>query len=313
MIRSLSSPGSLHPALSSATRDRKAGPRECSKVQDSRAWRVRPRKPPPLPYAGWRRIPRRSDPTPVFRSGGTRRDCSGHRAARESALPHPVCLSWLVTFHPDSGQHRDGRRPRGGRARSRHFLYMAGLSAGRPEHTSQARFERLVAGGKPQRVVTVAVMRRLACLSSTLLREPAAAGRAAWPRNGSGLMSAPTFCPDHTCPWGVKRKEFKYPNDHVRSIGVVTVEPLFCAKLTAPSAGPKPRYATNTRFHGLGSFANGGGPCSRSNESVATRARDPRRGIRKSGAVSPARAGTCPNCEVKIRGLRRSLIYLWVH
>ena len=48
---------------------------------------------------------------------------------------------------------------------------MAALSAVRWEPGSQARCRRLTARGKPRKVAMAAVMRRLACLLNTLLRE----------------------------------------------------------------------------------------------------------------------------------------------
>lgn len=48
---------------------------------------------------------------------------------------------------------------------------MAILSAVRCEPGSQARYRRLTARGKLHKVAMVAVMRRLACLLNTLLRE----------------------------------------------------------------------------------------------------------------------------------------------
>ena len=82
-----------------------------------------------------------------------------------------AALLGRAPFDCDSGQHHGGRRTRGGRAHPRHLLYMAAISAIRWEPASKACYERLVAGGKPHKVAAVAVMRRLACLLNTLLRE----------------------------------------------------------------------------------------------------------------------------------------------
>ena len=82
-----------------------------------------------------------------------------------------AALLGLAPFDRDSGQHHGGRRIRGGRAHPRHLLYMAAISAIRCESASKACYERLVASGKPHKVATVAVMRRLSCLLNTLLRE----------------------------------------------------------------------------------------------------------------------------------------------
>ena len=80
-------------------------------------------------------------------------------------------LFGIAPFDRDSGKHRGGRHIRGGRAQPRHLLYMAALVAVRWEPSSKACYERLVAGGKPHKVALVAVMRRLAGLLDTLLRE----------------------------------------------------------------------------------------------------------------------------------------------
>ncbi len=80
-------------------------------------------------------------------------------------------LFGLAPFDRDSGQHRGGRSIRGGRAQPRHLLYMAAMTAIRWEPASKACYERLAADGKPHKVALVAVMRRLAGVLDTLLRE----------------------------------------------------------------------------------------------------------------------------------------------
>ncbi|MDE0627290.1 MAG: IS110 family transposase [Bryobacterales bacterium] len=80
-------------------------------------------------------------------------------------------LLGLAPYDRDSGQYAGSRRIRGGRAHPRWVLYMAALSAVRWESDSKARYRRLTARGKPHKVAMVAVMRRLACLLNTLLRE----------------------------------------------------------------------------------------------------------------------------------------------
>ncbi len=80
-------------------------------------------------------------------------------------------LFGLAPFDRDSGQRRGGRSIRGGRAQPRHLLYMAALAAVRFEPSSKACYQRLTANGKPHKVALVAVMRRLAGLLDTLLRE----------------------------------------------------------------------------------------------------------------------------------------------
>ncbi|MCY4533973.1 MAG: transposase [Bryobacterales bacterium] len=80
-------------------------------------------------------------------------------------------LLGLAPFDRDSGQLRGGRSIRGGRAKPRHLLYMTALAAIRWNPGSKACYERLTARGKPPKVALVAVMRKLASLLNTLLRE----------------------------------------------------------------------------------------------------------------------------------------------
>ena len=83
----------------------------------------------------------------------------------------PASLFGLAPFDCDSGQRRGGRSIRAGRAQPRHLLYMAALAAVRFEPSSKACYQRLTANGKPHKVALVAVLRRLAGLLDTLLRE----------------------------------------------------------------------------------------------------------------------------------------------
>lgn len=82
-----------------------------------------------------------------------------------------AALFGVAPFDRDSGQHRGGRSIGGGRAQPRHLLYMAALTAVRCEPACRACYQRLTANGKPHKVALVAVMRRLAGLLDTLLRE----------------------------------------------------------------------------------------------------------------------------------------------
>ena len=79
-----------------------------------------------------------------------------------------AALFGIAPFDRDSGQPRGGRCIR---AQPRQLLYMAALSAIRCEPSSKACYERLTAAGKQHKVALVAVMRRLAGLLDTLLRE----------------------------------------------------------------------------------------------------------------------------------------------
>ncbi len=82
-----------------------------------------------------------------------------------------AALLGLAPFDRDSGQLRGARSIRAGRAQPRRLLYMAALSATRCQPDAQACYQRLVANGKSHKLALVAVMRRLAGLLDTLLRE----------------------------------------------------------------------------------------------------------------------------------------------
>ena len=80
-------------------------------------------------------------------------------------------LLGLAPFDRDSGKRRGRRCIQGGRARPRHLLYMAALSAIRCEPASRDFYRRLVADGKEHKLAMVAVMRKLAGLLDALLRD----------------------------------------------------------------------------------------------------------------------------------------------
>ena len=80
-------------------------------------------------------------------------------------------LLGLAPFDQDSGKQHGRRSIRGGRAQPRHSLYMAALSATRWEPACKACYQRLIADKKEHKVAMVAVMRKLACLLTALLRE----------------------------------------------------------------------------------------------------------------------------------------------
>lgn len=70
-------------------------------------------------------------------------------------------LIGVAPFDRDSGQWRGLRFITGGRARPRRMLYLAGLAAKRFDPALKAFAERLLSRGKPPKLVTVAVMRKL--------------------------------------------------------------------------------------------------------------------------------------------------------
>lgn len=79
-------------------------------------------------------------------------------------------LAGLAPQARDSGQHRGKRRIHGGRAILRHALYMPALVATRFNADMKAKYQALVAAGKPAKVAITAVMRKLIILANALLR-----------------------------------------------------------------------------------------------------------------------------------------------
>lgn len=79
-------------------------------------------------------------------------------------------LAGLAPQARDSGQHRGQRHIRGGRAILRQALYMPALVATRFNADMKAKYQALVAAGKPAKVAITAVMRKLIILANALLR-----------------------------------------------------------------------------------------------------------------------------------------------
>ena len=80
-------------------------------------------------------------------------------------------LAGLAPVARDSGQHKGKRFIRAGRAHLRQALYMPALVAIRFNADLKAKYQALVAIGKPPKVAIIAVMRKLTILANTLLRE----------------------------------------------------------------------------------------------------------------------------------------------
>jgi transposase len=72
-----------------------------------------------------------------------------------------AALLGVAPYDRDSGQFKGQRFIAGGRRRPRRLVYIAALSAKRWDPTLKAVADRLLAKGKPKKVVIVAVMRRL--------------------------------------------------------------------------------------------------------------------------------------------------------
>ncbi len=79
-------------------------------------------------------------------------------------------LAGLAPIARDSGQHNGKRYIRGGRAHLRQALYMPALVAIRFNADMKAKYQALIAVGKPPKVAITAIMRKLAILANALLR-----------------------------------------------------------------------------------------------------------------------------------------------
>jgi transposase len=86
------------------------------------------------------------------------------------ARGQPASLLGVAPFARDSGQWKGLRFIGGGRARPRRMLYIAALSAKRCDPDLKAFAQRLLAAGKPAKVVLVAVMRKLIEAANLVLR-----------------------------------------------------------------------------------------------------------------------------------------------
>lgn len=80
-------------------------------------------------------------------------------------------LAGLAPIARDSGQHNGKRFIRAGRAHLRQALYMPALAAIRFNADMKAKYQALLAAGKPPKVAITAVMRKLVILANALLRE----------------------------------------------------------------------------------------------------------------------------------------------
>ena len=79
-------------------------------------------------------------------------------------------LAGLAPIARDSGQYRGRRHIRGGHAILRQALYMPALVAARYNADMKAKYQALVAAGKPAKVAITTVMRKLIILANALLR-----------------------------------------------------------------------------------------------------------------------------------------------
>ena len=84
--------------------------------------------------------------------------------------PQAASLAGLAPVARDSGNWRGKRSISGGRANLRQAIYMPALVATRFNPDLKAKYQALVAAGKPAKVAIVAVMRKLLILANALLK-----------------------------------------------------------------------------------------------------------------------------------------------
>jgi transposase len=90
----------------------------------------------------------------------------GALSAKQVAL-----LAGLAPIARDTGETSGARHIKGGRAHVREALYMAAISASRYNPNLKVFYDRLIAKGKDAKLALTAVMRKLAVLANTLVRE----------------------------------------------------------------------------------------------------------------------------------------------
>jgi transposase len=79
-------------------------------------------------------------------------------------------LAGLAPMARDSGHFRGKRFIQGGRAQIRHALYMPAIVAIRWNADLKAKYQALIAAGKPPKVAITAIMRKLLILANALVR-----------------------------------------------------------------------------------------------------------------------------------------------
>jgi transposase len=84
--------------------------------------------------------------------------------------PQAASLAGLAPVARDSGKWRGTRSIRGGRANLRQAIYMPALVATRFNPDFKAKYQALIAAGKPPKIAIVAIMRKLVILANALLK-----------------------------------------------------------------------------------------------------------------------------------------------
>lgn len=82
-----------------------------------------------------------------------------------------AALVGAAPMNSDSGTFRGTRRIRGGRRSVRNALYMAAIRASRLQPAMRHFYDRLRAAGKPFKVAITAVLRKLAILANSLIKQ----------------------------------------------------------------------------------------------------------------------------------------------
>lgn len=80
-------------------------------------------------------------------------------------------LAGLAPFARESGRWKGQRRIGGGRSHLRRALYMPALVAARRNADMKAKYQALVASGKPKKLALAVLMRKLVVLANALLRD----------------------------------------------------------------------------------------------------------------------------------------------
>jgi transposase len=80
-------------------------------------------------------------------------------------------LAGLAPIANDRGKSSGKRSIRGGRSPVRQALYTPALNAVRFYPHCKAKYDAMIKAGKPKKVALVAIMRKLAVLANTLLRD----------------------------------------------------------------------------------------------------------------------------------------------
>jgi transposase len=82
-----------------------------------------------------------------------------------------AALVGLAPFDHDSGKFKGTRSIAGGRAAVRTILYMAARAAARSKSPLGDFYKRLIAAGKPPKVATVALMRKMLVSLNAIIRD----------------------------------------------------------------------------------------------------------------------------------------------